>query len=561
MARYGMVIDLALCTRCRACIVACKTEHQIPPGKEGGHEYHRMSVLEYETGKYPTVKRVFAPILCMHCETAPCIDVCPIPGAIYRREDGIVVVNKGKCDGCMRCMIVCPYSALYLDEENRVVDKCDLCADRLDHGLEPACVATCMGKAIAFGDLDDPDSQISRLVKGNSAKPNRPLFPLYFSQVFKPSVYYTDAPEPSHHSNRVPYKKNAYSQEMVNAVVHCMKEGAQLHYYPKCEECVCFETEFAEFCGRKYAVSNTSGSASLHITLLACNIGRGDEVLLTPHVAYAVGNTVLSLGAKPVFVDIDGQTLTMDPSKIEEKITPNTKAIIPVHTYGHPADMESIMEISRKYDLFVIEDGTHAIGSRYRKKRLPVGGDKNIGIFSLNWKQLWLPSGGGMIVTDEEEIAKKAMLYRGPHGPVIGYNYLMHNIAAAVGRTQLRHLENYVEMQRSSAKILNELLEDTSVVTPVEKEWAYHAYARYAILAPKRDKLMEFLRQQGIECKALYPTPTHLLKSYREQFGYKEGDFPIAEKEKKEELSLPEPRFRNRWELEYIAKKIVEFYA
>ena len=196
MAKYGMVINLALCMRCSACMVACKTEHQILTGKHDGHEYYRMSVLEYEKGKYPTVKRVFAPILCMQCENAPCIDVCPIPGAIYRREDGIVVVNKDKCNGCKLCMQVCPYDALYFDEERHVVDKCDFCAERLDQGLEPACVSTCMGRAIAFGDLDDSDSEVSKMIERNDVKPDRPLFPPYFSQVFKPSIYYTEAVKP-----------------------------------------------------------------------------------------------------------------------------------------------------------------------------------------------------------------------------------------------------------------------------------------------------------------------------------------------------------------------------
>jgi len=366
----------------------------------------------------------------------------------------------------------------------------------------------------------------------------------------------------SKRSYTVPYKKNPYNQNMVDAVVDWMKEESKTQHYIQCEECACFEKEFAEFCGRKYAISNNSGSASLHISLLACGVGRGDEVMLTPHVAYAVGNTVISLGATPVFVDIDYDTLTMDPSKIEEKITSNTKAIVPIHTYGHPSNMDAIMKIARQYDLFVIEDGTHAIGSRYKSRRLPMGGEKNIGIYSLNWKQLWLPSGGGIIVTDNEEVAKLAMSYRDPHREsVIGYNYLMHNTAAAVARIQLRSLEEYIEMQRSNAKILDELLENSPAITPNQREWAYHAYARYAIKVPKRDALLEFLRQQGIECKALYPTPTHLLKSYRELFGYEEGDFPITEKEKIEELSLPEPRFRSHWELEYIAKKILEFYV
>ena len=349
---------------------------------------------------------------------------------------------------------------------------------------------------------------------------------------------------------------------MLDAVVNYMKESAKSRDYLQNEECTFFEKEFADFCGREFAISTTSGTASLHISLLASGVERDDEVILTPHVAYAVGNAVLCLGAKPVFVDINDETLTIDSSKIEEKITPKTKAIIPVHTYGHPADIDSIVEVAHKYDLFVIEDVTHAVGSKYKERRLPLGGYKNIGIFSFNKKQFWLPSGGGMIVTDNEEIAEKAMRYRDPHhGQVIGYSYTMAGSAAAVGRIELRNLKEYVKNQRSSANILTELLKKTSVVTPVEKEWAYHSYARYAIRAPERDELMKFLKQHGIDCRVLYGTSTHLLKLYQEKFGYKEGDFPVTEKEKKEELSLPEPMFRSHWEVEYIAKKIAEFFT
>jgi len=324
---------------------------------------------------------------------------------------------------------------------------------------------------------------------------------------------------PSKYSYPIPYKKNCYSQEMIDAVVSYMREGAKSRHYRRDEEGVLFEREFAEFCGRNFAISSISGTASLHMALLACDVGKGDEVMLTPHVTYAVGNAVLCVGAKPVFVDIDEGSLTMDP----------------------------IMEIAHKHNLFVTEDGTHAIGSKYKGKRLPVGGDRDIAIFSFNWKQLRLPCGGGMMVTDNEEIAKKARQYKEPHGGVvIGYYYRMVGPAAAVGRIQLRHLGEYVEMQRSAANILSALLKDMPVITPIEKEWAHHAYARYAIRAPMRGALMEFLRQQGIDCNALYPVPTHLLKLYREPFKYKEGDFPVTEKEKKEELSLPEPRFRNR---------------
>ncbi len=195
MTRYGMAIDLTVCLNCRACMVACKTEHQISTGKHNGHEYYRMGVLEHEKGKYPKVKRIFAPILCMQCDNAPCIDVCPTD-AIYRREDGIVIIDKEKCNGCKLCIQVCPYNALYFNEENNNVDKCDFCTERLDQGLEPACVATCMSRAIVFGDLDNPDSEISKMIERNDVKPDRPLYPSYFSQIFKPSVYYTEAVKP-----------------------------------------------------------------------------------------------------------------------------------------------------------------------------------------------------------------------------------------------------------------------------------------------------------------------------------------------------------------------------
>jgi tetrathionate reductase subunit B len=192
MTRYGIAINLAICTRCRACIIACKTEHQISTGKHSGHEYHRIKVLEYEEGKFPKVKRIFAPIFCMQCDNAPCIDVCPIEGALFRRKDGAIVVEGDKCIGCKYCIQVCPYDAFYFNEEERIVDKCDFCAERLDQGIDPACVATCMNRAIVFGDLDNPESEISKMIKKSNAKPERPLWPAYYSNIFKPAVYYSD---------------------------------------------------------------------------------------------------------------------------------------------------------------------------------------------------------------------------------------------------------------------------------------------------------------------------------------------------------------------------------
>ena len=191
MARFGMVINLSQCMRCRACMVACKIEHRIPTGTHGGHEYFRIRSLAYENGEYPDVTRIFSPVLCMHCRNAPCMDVCPVPGALSRGDNGMVVIDPNKCDGCRRCMEVCPYHALYFDEKHHVVDKCDFCVDRVEEGLKPACVSACMGRAMVFGDLDDPDSEISTFLEDPNVVPADLLWPGYFDKTFRPSVFYT----------------------------------------------------------------------------------------------------------------------------------------------------------------------------------------------------------------------------------------------------------------------------------------------------------------------------------------------------------------------------------
>ena len=188
-----MVVNLSQCMRCRACMIACKIEHRIPTGKHTGHEYFRIGALTYEEGDYPEVKRVFAPVFCMHCRNAPCIDVCPIPGAVYRDNNGIVRIDRTKCDGCRRCIDVCPYHALYFDEEDCVVDKCDFCAGRINAGLQPACVSACMGNAMIFGDLDDSESAVSAALKGGALESADLLWPDYVDKTFRPSVFYTIA--------------------------------------------------------------------------------------------------------------------------------------------------------------------------------------------------------------------------------------------------------------------------------------------------------------------------------------------------------------------------------
>jgi len=185
MTRYGMLIDLRSCIGCRACMTACKCNHDIPVGEHDGREYYRIWPKEEELGKYPYVVRNFTPLLCMQCEAPPCVESCPIPGAIYKREDGIILVDEGKCDGCKRCIQACPYDAIYFRGDKGVVDKCTFCYEQIDYGLMPECVRTCASDAMFFGDLEDPESRISELIKSLNARPLNP------EHETKPSVYYT----------------------------------------------------------------------------------------------------------------------------------------------------------------------------------------------------------------------------------------------------------------------------------------------------------------------------------------------------------------------------------
>jgi len=185
MTRYGMLIDLKSCIGCRACMTACKCNHDIPVGEYKGREYYRIWPKEEELGRYPYVVRNFTPLLCMQCADPPCVEACPIPGAIYKREDGIILVDGEKCDGCRQCIRACPYDAIYFRGDKGVVDKCTFCFEMVDGGLQPECVKTCVSDAMFFGDIDDPESKVSKLIKRFDA---RPLHPEYGT---KPSVYYT----------------------------------------------------------------------------------------------------------------------------------------------------------------------------------------------------------------------------------------------------------------------------------------------------------------------------------------------------------------------------------
>lgn len=168
MARYGLAVDLKKCVRCRTCYIVCKVLHNIPNQFEIGRKYTRVKLVEPEVGSYPAVRRFFFPSHCMHCDDAPCVTVCPT-GASFRREDGVISFDPKKCIGCKYCIVACPYQARYFNHETGIVDKCDFCEDRISQGKKPYCVEKCVGNAITFGDLDDPNSEVSRMITESGA--------------------------------------------------------------------------------------------------------------------------------------------------------------------------------------------------------------------------------------------------------------------------------------------------------------------------------------------------------------------------------------------------------
>jgi dTDP-4-amino-4,6-dideoxygalactose transaminase len=305
-----------------------------------------------------------------------------------------------------------------------------------------------------------------------------------------------------------------------------------------------FEEEFALFCNTKYAIGVANGSDALILALKACGIGEADEIITVPHTFIATTEAITHVGGKIVFVDINPKTYTIDVSRIEEKISNKTRAIIPVHLYGQPADMDPIMELAKKYNLKVIEDAAQAHGAEYKGKK--VGSIGDVACFSFYpGKNLGAYGDAGMITTNSEEIAKRVKLLRN-HGSIKkyehkieGYSSRLDNLQAAILRVKLRHLNKWNDLRRRNAKKYNELLNNIdNVIVPYEADYAKHVYHLYVIRTEERDQLKEDLKTNGVTTGIHYPIPLHLQPAYN-YLGYKEGDFPITEECSKKILSLP----------------------
>ncbi len=304
-----------------------------------------------------------------------------------------------------------------------------------------------------------------------------------------------------------------------------------------------FEREAARYYDIKHAVGVASGTDALHLALLACGIGKGDEVITTPFTFIATAEAITYTGARPVFVDIDEKTFNIDVKKIVKAITKKTKAILPVHLFGLSADMEKIKGFAAEYKLKIIEDCAQSFGAEYKGKK--TGAISDTGCFSFfPSKNLGCYGDGGMVITNDDDIAERIKILRN-HGQkvryyhsVIGYNSRLDEIQAGILRVKLKRIDEYNEKRRKNASLYTERLKGVNIITPSEPEGYYHVFHQYSIRTSKRDLIQKKLADEGIASAIYYPVPLHLQESYKE-LGYKNGDFPVSEAVASDIISLP----------------------
>lgn len=304
-----------------------------------------------------------------------------------------------------------------------------------------------------------------------------------------------------------------------------------------------FEKDFARYCGAQHCVAVNSGTSALHLALLLLNIKPGDEIITTPFTFVATSWAISYVGARPVYVDIDDATFNLDPKLVEKAITPRTRALLPVHLYGHPVDLDPLLAIAKKHNLPLVEDAAQAHGATYKGKGIGTFGVCSCFSFYPG-KNLGAYGEGGALVTNDAAFAARARALR-EHGSTtryyhdeVGYNYRMEGIQGAVLGVKLKHLDAWTRERRRVGRRYTELLEGTPLQLPREAEWAESAFHLYVVRHPRRDELKKHLEANKIGCALHYPLPLHLQKCYA-SLGYKEGDFPISERAALECLSLP----------------------
>jgi dTDP-4-amino-4,6-dideoxygalactose transaminase len=304
-----------------------------------------------------------------------------------------------------------------------------------------------------------------------------------------------------------------------------------------------FEREFASYCGVNHAIGVSDGTNAVHLALRACGIGPGDEVITVSYTFIATTEAILLAGATPVFVDIDPLTFNMDVNQVESRITPKTRAILPVHLYGQCVDIDPLMEIAQKNNLYVIEDACQAHGAEYKGRK--AGALGHIAAFSFYFtKNLGAYGEGGIVTTNDNELAHRVRLLR-DHGSekryyheCLGWNARLDELQAAVLRIKLPYLDEWNNQRRSAARQYSEGFASMNLVLPYEAPSNHHVYHLYVIRCPDRDELRSYLTENGIGTGIHYPVPNHLQESFK-ALGYVSGDLPVTEAISKDILSLP----------------------
>jgi dTDP-4-amino-4,6-dideoxygalactose transaminase len=366
-------------------------------------------------------------------------------------------------------------------------------------------------------------------------------------------------------SRQIPVFTPFVTQEMKDAASRVLDSGHYIRTSPvEASEGLELEREFGAFLtapdGRVPYVANVAnGTAAMHLAWAAHGVGPGDEVIIPGNTFESVAHCVSLVGATPVFVDVEPDIYNMDPAAAAAAVTPRTRAIMPVHTAGHPADMDPILEVARRHDLLVIEDACQAIGARYKGHAVGTLGAMGCYSFVQNKAMTCGGEGGAVGSYDEAQVRRVFTLanhargerfhagnampspYRQGLHDGVGFNYRQSELLSAIARVQLRLLPEWLRRRRHLVRLYRDLLSASGlpIEQPVERPWAEHSYVRFEVRAPRRDEIRQYLKRQGIGTAVHYPTPPHLDDPYREQFGYREGMLPVSERLAQEILGLP----------------------
>lgn len=354
---------------------------------------------------------------------------------------------------------------------------------------------------------------------------------------------------------------NQIGDEVMAAVARVLPNGK----YTLGPELSAFEAEFAAFCGSTYGIGISSGTAALHLALLACGVGPGDEVITVCNTYVATAFAISYTGATPVFIDVDPETFNIAVEHIEAKITPRTKAILPVHLYGQIVDMEALMALARRYNLRVVEDCAHAHGATRNGRKAGSFGD--VGCFSFYpTKVIGAFGDGGMCVTDDPELNAKLrqLRYMGQrtkyNHEIIGYQERLDELQAAMLRVKLRYLPGWIEARQQIAAMYDEFLTGLPVKTPVIAPGNTHVFYMYCIRAPRRDELLSYLTEHGVGCYVVYPYLVPRTGAYQ-SLSSEAGEYPVAAGHQNEILCLPMFPELTPDEVRYVAETVRAFYA